>query len=157
MVNSYRLFRQKEIHTSLKRGLFKHKICIPAYNSCYIFFQHSSLLMLTWDHHYFCFVFTKRKKKNNNGLIKKVRSRSRDTQPPSCPRLHTLLSYCHNHARPFLSILLVRSDLLTVSGLQTKNYIPPTHPYALLLLWVSSFPIHHEMLTLSENVPELLT
>ena len=54
-------------------------------------------------------------------------------------------------------MLLVHNDLLTVLDLQTKSYIPPMHPYASLLLYVSPFAIHYEVLTLRENVPKPLT
>ena len=54
-------------------------------------------------------------------------------------------------------MLLIHSDLLTLLGLQTKSYIPPRYPYASLFLRVSPFPIHHEVLTLSTNIPKPFT
>ena len=83
-------------------------------------------------------------------------------QPPShlrCTHLSVLLSQRRKTTLSELGLVkhVVNAHLLTLLSLQTKSYIRPTHPYASPLICVSFFPIHHKVITLSENVPKLLT
>ena len=59
----------------------------------------------------------------------------------------SLLSFC----------FLTHTQKVTVLGLPIKSYIPPTHPFAFPHCCISPLPIHYQVLTLSKNVPRLLT
>ena len=67
--------------------------------------------------------------------------------------LRTLLCYCHKRARTQQQLSWALLSMLFIHLQFTNKELYSAHAS----LWVSPFHIHHEVLTLTKNVPKPLT